>query len=380
MSIFPIDFDQIQGNETAKQLLTSMVDKQKIGHSLLFVGAEGIGKSLFAIALAAKIMGQGPMAESHLKKIQTGAHPDIHVYRPEGKLGMHSIQSMRQLGEEVNYPPHEAEWKVFIIHEADRMLSYSANALLKTFEEPPSRTLIILLSHSKSALIPTLLSRCRTIHFQPLSDNDIIKILKEKYSMSDSAAHGIALEAEGSMERAIRLVEQGENSIRKELLNFLAECPLDHYRLLQERVKNIQDKVEEIKFNMENTAKEELKSIPKDSLSLHLQETMEKELEGMISLAIAHEAKSIFEAFLSWFRDKEVLKLGGGIAHLKNRDYYEALMKALKTQKEFSLKNVYNFVEEAQVSLQRSTSFSIVLETLFLKVRSVHSDLDLTNC
>ncbi|MDP1880099.1 MAG: DNA polymerase III subunit [Parachlamydiaceae bacterium] len=373
MSLFPTDFDQIKGNEKIKQQLTSMVNKQKIGHSLLFVGTEGIGKSLFAMVLAAKIMGQGLMAESQLKKIQDGVHPDIHVYRPEGKLGMHSIQSMRQLGEEVNYPPFEAEWKVFIIHEADRMLSYSANALLKTFEEPPPRTLIILLSRSSSILIPTLLSRCRVVHFQSLSVNEITKILQEKHSISDSEAQEIAIKAEGSIERAIRLVEQGENPIRKELLNFLAACPLDHYRHLQEKVKSLNDRVEEIKLQIENAAKEELKAIPKVHLSLHQLEMMEKELEGVISLVTMQEAKSIFDDFLAWFRDKEVLKLGGEITHLKNRDYHEALVRALKTQKECSLKDIYSFVEEAQLSLQRSTSFSIVLETLFLKVHGVRS-------
>ncbi len=84
---------------------------------------------------------------------------------------------MRQLSEEIYLPPYEANWKVFIIHDADRMLSYSANALLKTFEEPPPRTLIILLSRSQASLLPTIVSRCYTLHFQNLPSSLIQNFL-----------------------------------------------------------------------------------------------------------------------------------------------------------------------------------------------------------
>lgn len=99
-------------------------------------------------------------------------HPDLHFYRPEGKTGMHSIASMRQLCDEVALPPHEAPVKVFIVTEAERMLETSANALLKTFEEPTERTHFILLTHHPERIAPTLLSRAQTFssageHYKP---------------------------------------------------------------------------------------------------------------------------------------------------------------------------------------------------------------------
>ncbi len=127
-------FSQLVGNDFVKSCLQRMLDKKAVGHALLFAGIDGIGKSLFAQAVAASLMLEEDPDGKHRSKIEKGIHPDIHLYRPEGKLGLHSMQALRQMCEEVYLPPYEANCKVFIIHEADRMLSYSANALLKTLK------------------------------------------------------------------------------------------------------------------------------------------------------------------------------------------------------------------------------------------------------
>ena len=80
--------------------LQCMLGKKAIGHALCFAGPDGIGKSLFAWALSARIFAEADPGKDHAEKIQSGQHPDIHVYRPEGKLGLHSIHSLRQLSEE----------------------------------------------------------------------------------------------------------------------------------------------------------------------------------------------------------------------------------------------------------------------------------------
>ena len=136
-------FEDIVGNDQIKEYLKRMVEQRAVANSLLFAGPEGIGKSLFAHALAKMLLG-------------SDSHPDLHVYRPEGKIGMHSIDSMRQFSEDVYLAPFQGQWKVFIIHDAERMLTYSANALLKTFEEPAKDALIILLSSAPAALLPTI--------------------------------------------------------------------------------------------------------------------------------------------------------------------------------------------------------------------------------
>src|SRR5579883_1219107 len=96
--------------------------------------------------------------------LQSEKSPDFHPIFPD-KNGLHSIQSIRELIRETALPPFEAKGKVFLIHEADKMLPTSSNALLKTLEEPPPATWFILLSGDKSALLPTILSRCRMFYF-----------------------------------------------------------------------------------------------------------------------------------------------------------------------------------------------------------------------
>ena len=137
-------FKHILGNDQIKFFLSQTLKLGTVGNSLLFAGPDGVGKSLFAEAFAKALISQDDPKGSHRDKIESGNHPDIRVYRPEGKIGMHSLGSMRQFTEEVYQSPFEAKFKVFIIHDADRMLPASSNALLKTFEEPLQNSIIIL--------------------------------------------------------------------------------------------------------------------------------------------------------------------------------------------------------------------------------------------
>lgn len=360
--MFPTTFAQIIGNETIKKQLTQMVAKRAIGHALCFAGPDGIGKSLFAWALSAQLMEEMEPGKHHSHKIQKGQHPDIHIYRPEGKLGLHSIQSMKEFSNEVYLPPFEASWKTFIIHDADRMLSYSANALLKTFEEPPPRTLIILLSRSKASLMPTILSRCSTLHFQSLSKEEIETFLKTRTQLEEGERIKIASLAQGSAARAARLAEGG-GELRAQVLNLLARSPLGNYRQLKESVQEINTQIEAAKKQTEEAIE-----MQTDQMTASQWNALEKELEGLVAVSQAQEATALFETILSWFRDLQVLFLGGLRDHLTNPDYLEDLEQTVQRGKFKGLEEIQRAIEEAYLSLQRSTSLTVCLETLFLKL------------
>jgi len=144
-------FASLAGNEFAKTALLRMHALQRVPNTLLFFGPDGVGKGLFARAFASLLLNA---VES--SKLSHGNHPDLHIYQPEGKSGMHSIEAMRQLIDEVVLPPFEAPAKVFILHDAERMLPSSSNALLKTFEEPSDGTYIILLTSDPDAMSQNL--------------------------------------------------------------------------------------------------------------------------------------------------------------------------------------------------------------------------------
>lgn len=363
----PISFSQIIGNEEIKNQLKRMIDRRKISHSLLFAGPEGIGKSLFAEALAVCLMEEYDPDKDHARKIAAGLHPDIHIYRPEGKLGLHSIQTLRQLSEEVYLPPYEASWKVFIIHDADRMLSYSANALLKTFEEPPPHTLIILLSCSPANLLPTILSRCSTLHFKLLSNQQILEFLKQNYQLEETAYDKIIRQAQGSLGRAIKLATQGDAE-RSALLHLIAQGLFFDYRHLQEGIQTINEQVEVAKKQAEESAKEVLQKISFEHLSAQQKHALEKEMEGLTVLALTQKVHVLFDSILSWYRDLELLLLGGPVDQLCNPDFRTELEQAVQRGEFKPLDQVHKAIESAYLSLQRSTPLAICLENLFLKL------------
>lgn len=183
-------FEKILGNDHIKAFLENMLTSGRIGNSFLFSGPDGVGKGLFAHEFAKRLIASNTSNSRILDKIDHGNHPDIKHYRPEGKIGVHSIDAMRRFNEEVYLRPYEADWKVFIVHDAERMLSYSANALLKTFEEPAEDSVIILLSSAKHQLIPTILSRCKTLHFHRVGEMEMTHFLIDQYHVpSDKPAN-----------------------------------------------------------------------------------------------------------------------------------------------------------------------------------------------
>ena len=190
-------FSHLLGNPLAKQQLTTLFEGGQLAHTLLFTGPKGVGKSLFARALAERLLHS---AKSH--------PPDLHIYQPEGKSALHSIETIRTLLDEVALPPFEAPVKLFLIEDAERMLPYSSNALLKTLEEPPLDTYFILLVEDADALLPTLFSRCTQIRFFPVPQAEIISFLQSRLSLGQDEANAIALRAEGSVAKALSLAEK----------------------------------------------------------------------------------------------------------------------------------------------------------------------------
>ena len=160
-------FSNLIGNPIAKDILTRLIASKKIPHAFLLTGPSGIGKKKFAIELAKGIMGG-----EHARKIDSGNHPDLRIFSPEGKSGMHPVVSIHQLQDQMALKPFEADSRVFIIDDADRMLATSSNALLKTLEEPEDRNYIILITSQAEDVIPTIHSRCRTIPFFSINEKE----------------------------------------------------------------------------------------------------------------------------------------------------------------------------------------------------------------
>src|SRR5207245_10260782 len=128
-------------------------------------------------------------------------HADVAMARPYKNIIR--VKVMRELEREANFRPFEGAARVFIVEDADSMNDQAANALLKTLEEPPPTTHLILTTSNPTALLPTIRSRCQVIRFAPIPHEQIEKFLMDKEAMPTADATLLARTSRGSLGRAL---------------------------------------------------------------------------------------------------------------------------------------------------------------------------------
>lgn len=158
-------------------LLQRSLERGRLGHAYLFTGHELSELEALAEMLARTLNCQQPVRGKNgvaidccdkcvnCRRIANGNHPDVHWVRPESKSRIISVEQMRELMQEFNLKPTEAEYKVAVILAADRLNVQAANAFLKTLEEPPPKSILILLSTEPQRLLETIVSRCLRLNF-----------------------------------------------------------------------------------------------------------------------------------------------------------------------------------------------------------------------
>lgn len=361
-------FEQIIGNDDLKVYLERIVKKNVVPNSLLFAGPDGIGKGLFAETFARILLCQNDPEGKHKRKLDGGVHPDLRVYYPEGKIGAHSIDSMRQFGEDVYLSPYESSRKVFIIHDAERMLPASANALLKTFEEPALWSVIILLSSVPESLLPTIISRCQVLNFRAVSEEQIANLLQKKVGSTPETASAIAALAEGSIGNALRLAAQEGDRIRKRMLQILSQGNKGNYTQLMQAAAEISGYIDEMQKQSEEVARAEiLKAYPAEPTAIQ-QQAIDKEIDGRNAMNLVNNAKTVFKIILSWYRDMHLLCVRGNRINLINRDFEDEIVQALQRGEILPLEKVQQSISQAMLSLSRSTPLKSCLENFLLQI------------
>ncbi len=171
----------IVGQDRVIALLRGAIERNRVPHAYLFSGPVGAPLLDTALALACALncltaRGEGCSTCDACSKIIAGIHPDVVTLVREGAAQIVPIENVRnQVIARMGLPPHEADARVFIIEEATALAPPAANALLKTLEEPPSRTVFVLCTTSPEQLLPTIRSRCQRVRFaggSPIADAD----------------------------------------------------------------------------------------------------------------------------------------------------------------------------------------------------------------
>jgi DNA polymerase-3 subunit delta' len=205
----------IIGQQKAVAMLMGIMERQRLASSYLFCGEAGIGKKTTALHFAKalnclntamrgkepEVTGRSAEEDSHLlprasrlspdpsqfdacdtcescTKIAAGSHPDVIIVAPEER--QIRIDEIRMIDDALSFKPFEGRSKVVIVDDAETMNIPAANAFLKTLEEPPEESVIILVSSRPDLLLPTIRSRCSRINFSPLSPEDCRRVLEGK--------------------------------------------------------------------------------------------------------------------------------------------------------------------------------------------------------
>jgi len=160
-----VAFERIQGQPRAVALLGRALESGRVAHAWAFVGPPGSGRTATALAFAAELLGS-----------DAPGHPDLHVIVPTPPAAnpkgarLIRLDAVRELERQAALRPARAARKVFVVDEAERMTGEAPQALLKTLEEPPAATVIVLILRHRRALPATVLSRCQIIRFEPRGD------------------------------------------------------------------------------------------------------------------------------------------------------------------------------------------------------------------
>jgi DNA polymerase III subunit delta' len=160
------------------QMLTNSINKNRVAHAYLFEGEKGTGKKEMGLLFAQTLFCEKPIdgmacqACTNCKRILKQNHPDVHLLEPDG-LSIKKEQ-IKNLQEEFSKTGVESKKKIYIIIHSDKMTPNAANSLLKFLEEPNSETTAILITEQLHRILPTIISRCQIVSFQPLP-KDILK-------------------------------------------------------------------------------------------------------------------------------------------------------------------------------------------------------------
>lgn len=233
----------ILGHQNIITQLQSAVASERVAGAYLFSGVQGVGKETVALYFANLILCEQrtedntPCGECRAcRKIKNGNHPDLQIIRPDG--AQIKIDQVRELQREIVYQPFEGPRKIYILANTERMHNAAANALLKTLEEPPAASTLILLTENLESILLTIRSRCQVLPFYPMSAEELTAALIEQFSADEETAYGAAVLAGGVVGKALTLIQKGitESQTVPEILKETA--PLAAFRLAEQLEKN----------------------------------------------------------------------------------------------------------------------------------------------
>ncbi len=318
-----LGFQEIIGHEGQIALLRRAVERDRLHHAYLFVGPEGTGKRTVATALTAAVQcstGTGDACGecASCRAVAHDNHPDVHWLEPrKGKRDI-TIEQVRGLQQQLALHRFNGKKKVAVIDPLTLMNLHAQNALLKTLEEPPDHSLLILIAESTGGVLPTVLSRCLRLSFFPLTVEQVAAIVAREDGISEDRAMLLASLSYGSLGKALAGEDETLLEQRRECFRRLAALSPDDARGISD-----------------------------------LAEEMGKDRE---------QALRFLDWVRGWLRDIMVLQVTGSAATVCNRDLLEPLQQAAATRRVQESTAALAEIDNVTRSINRNFNRRMVLE------------------
>ena len=324
-------FQDILGHETIKEHFKKAIAVHKVSHAYILAGEAGMGRKSLANAFALTLLCEKgrtePCLECHAcKQVLSGNHPDlIYVTREKpASIGVDDIRE--QINDTIQIRPYSANYKIYIVDEAEKMTVQAQNALLKTIEEPPAYAVILLLTTNPDGFLPTILSRCVQLKLKPLQDSMIRGYLTEKMGVSESQSELYAAFARGNLGKAKRLAES------------------EDFRQSYEQILNILKNIRQMDISQLLDA---IKRLKDENMDLH-------------------ECLDIMQV---WYRDGLMFKVTKDANLLIFKDEFSA-MNEMSTRIGYDgFENILNAIDKARIRLDANVNMELALELMFLAMK-----------
>ncbi|MDR0220408.1 MAG: DNA polymerase III subunit [Lachnospiraceae bacterium] len=325
-------FRDIIGQEKIVDHLQTAVTTGQVSHAYIITGERGMGKEFIARVFAMAVQcenraGENPCGECHsCKQALAGSHPDI-VFPIQEKPGVTSVDDIRrQIVADVALLPYKGPKKIYIIGKAEEMTPQAQNALLKTFEEPPSYAVIILLTANAEALLPTIRSRALLLYMQAVPDALVKKYLSDNMDITDDKADICVAFARGNIGKA-RLLATSEDfeKIKNEAISLLKNIGAMDISEIISAIRKVKEyKLEETDF---------------------------------------------LEFLAIWYRDVLVLKATRDLGQLIFKEEYHSIKRVADTYTYEGLEEIIESLEKAGQRLTANVNAELALELLLLTIK-----------
>lgn len=327
-------FSKVIGHNNIKEYFSRAINADKVSHSYIFEGPEGVGKKMIAMEFAKMILCENKQNNTACNKckschmIEAHTHPDIIVVNKDTKVT--KIDTIRdKVVREMGIKPYQSNHKIIIVSEADTVTTEGQNAMLKTIEEPPDYGMVILIVQNMSKLLPTIKSRCIHMRFNALTEKEIMGYLVQK-GMTSQNKEIYAKFCEGSIGMANKLIED-ETFIeqRKSGIGYIRKLDRANMMQLYDIVKEICDQKDQI--------------------------------------------TKILDFWLLWYRDVALLKSTGS-DNLYYLDYKSELLDTAHKLTYNKISSNIVSIKEAKRDIEQNIYAMFVIENLLLKLKERKND------